>query len=89
MFADFTNFTEADLAVAVNEVLIDNLPSGTVLHIIGDGALSGSIVELPHRCNWSNLKRGVAWKGLQKFSSKMLNGIQKVRVVVGVSWGGE
>jgi len=76
-FSNFSNFTEADLAVAVHEVLIDNLPFGTVLHIIGDGALSGSIVDLPHRCNWSSLKRGVAWKGLQRFSTKMLNGIQK------------
>ncbi|CAD7695238.1 unnamed protein product [Ostreobium quekettii] len=76
-FSNSSNFTQADLCSAVKEVLIENIPVGATLHVIGDGAHSRNLMQLPHAWHWTNAKKGKAWKGLQNLSSKMLNGMQK------------
>jgi len=78
-FSNSSNFTQADLRSAVKEVLVDGIPPGATLHVVGDGAHSRDIVQLPHTWHWTNARKGKAWKGLQNISSKMLNGIHKCR----------
>lgn len=76
-FSNSANFTEADLSAAIQDVVIDNLPSSATLHAVGDGAHTQNLVYLPHSWHWMNANRGRAWKGLQTFSTNMLNGMQK------------